>query len=46
MLLSMQKVPEKTPVSKLPWTYLLNIVASGNADAYVVSVEECGGVTR
>jgi hypothetical protein len=33
----------ETLVSGLPGTYLLNIVASGNADAYVVSVEECGG---
>jgi hypothetical protein len=43
MLLSMQKVPEKTPVSKLPWTYLLDLVATSNADDYVVSVEECEG---
>ena len=33
----------ETLVSKLPGAYLLDIVATRNADDYVVSVEECGG---
>jgi hypothetical protein len=33
----------ETLVSTFPGTYLLDIVATGNADGYVVSVDGCGG---